>query len=104
MTNIEVVANSNIVSFTNKYHDFVIISRKQNSDGFGSITSSFPFTKEYIDRVESSKIISVESSTPSGAIIYRKLDFFTIEKATDIFIDLLEYHEQRILEPINCNL
>lgn len=92
MKNVEINITSNIVTFTYD-NDFLIVSRKINQDGIGSITSSFPFSQELINRIESSKIIKIQKAEPSGAYLYRTLPFYSLSKMVVVFTDIMQYYE-----------
>lgn len=93
MIEIEVLAKPNVVLVSYK-NDFVIFSRHTNEAGFGSATFSFPVTAQIANRLESSKIIRVEKASADGILVFSRLPFYTTEKATEIFGDIIEYIQQ----------
>ncbi len=90
---IEVLAKPKVILISSE-NDFVIFSRHTNSDGFGSATFSFPITAQIADRLESSKIIRVEKMSIDGTLVFTRLPFYTTEKATEIFGDIIEFVKQ----------
>lgn len=75
--------------------EFVTFSRYTNSEGFGSAVFSFPVTPKIADRIESSKIIRVEKASTDGTLVFRKLPFYTVDKAIEIFTEIIEHEHEK---------
>jgi hypothetical protein len=74
--------------------NFVTLSRYPDSNGFGKATFSFPLTAQLADRIERSKIVQVEKVSSDGSLVYRRLDFYTMERIIEVFTDILEFKNQ----------
>ncbi len=68
----------------------ITFGKKPNSEGLYTAQANFPFSPQMVEIIESSHILKIDVCNSTGGLIYRGLDFYSTEKAIEVFIDLLE--------------
>ena len=75
--------------------EFVMFSRNTNAEGFGGATFSISLNASLADRIDNSGIIKVESFNVDGILKYRALPFCTVDRLTNVFVDILQYVQNK---------